>query len=59
MTVGNKMARIADRIRELLNISEKLTLDNMSLKLQEVTEEVDIQTNLINEILQKLSKGGE
>ena len=47
--------KIGNQIRSLTDAQDKLSLLNMKNNLQEVKNEINVQTNLIGLILNKLS----
>ena len=60
MSVNAKMTAIADKIRSLLGLTDKMGFDAMASNLGEVEDEVDTQANLITQILTILdSKSGD
>ena len=54
MSVATKMTAIADKIRNLLGLSEKMGLDAIETNLGEVVTEVDSQADLIAQIASAL-----
>ena len=54
MSINEKMTAIADDIRTLSGKSEPLSLDAMDANLDSVINDVDEQTNLINQITESL-----
>lgn len=54
MSVSTKMTAIADKIRSLLGLTGTMGLDAMASNLGEVEDEVDSQTELINQIVSAL-----
>lgn len=56
MTVGVLITNIANKIRNILGIEETMTLNTMSSKLQEVEDELDIQSDLIQQIYSAIQK---
>lgn len=56
MTVGVLITNIANKIRNILGIEETMTLNKMSSKLQEVEDELDIQSDLIQQIYSAIQK---
>lgn len=55
MSVNSKMTAIADKVRSLLGISTKQSLDSMSANLDSIVDEVDTQADLINQIITNLN----
>lgn len=51
MSIGSKMAAIADKIRSLLGLTGTMGLDAMSINLGTVQTEVESQTSLLNQAL--------
>lgn len=50
MVVNSKMTAIADKIRDLLGISDKMGLDSMTTNLGTAVNEVNTQAELIRQI---------
>lgn len=50
MVVNSKMTAIADKIRDLLGISDKMGLDSMATNLGTAVNEVNAQAELIQQI---------
>lgn len=50
MVVNSKMTAIADKIRDLLGISDKMGLDAMATNLGTAVNEVNAQAELIQQI---------
>lgn len=50
-TAYEKMTALADEVRELSGVTEKLTIDTMTININGANNEVEAQTSLINQII--------